>query len=102
MPRKARSRVADREAGATLLRADGRGARVTPSRPNTFISYRRDDSAAYARHLFDSLAARFGEQRVFSDQSTIEPGARFPKRIQAATKASGVMLVVIGQRWLEP
>lgn len=70
-------------------------------RSNIFISYRRDDSAAHARHLFESLAARFGEQRVFFDQTTIEPGATFPKRIETAITASAVMLVVIGQRWGE-
>ncbi len=78
-----------------------RTATVKVQRPNIFISYRRDDSAGFARHLFDSLAARFGEQRVFFDQSTIEPGAAFPKRIEAAIRTSGVMLVIIGQRWFE-
>ena len=100
--RTAPSRVDTFNVTATRVRADRRGARATPRHSNIFISYRRDDSTAHARHLFESLAARFGEQRVFFDQNTIEPGAAFPKRIEAAIKASGVMLVVIGQRWLEP
>jgi hypothetical protein len=64
-----------------------------------FISYRRDDATPYARHLFDSLVARFGEEKVFLDQSTIEPGAAFPKLIRDTIADSSVMLMVIGPRW---
>jgi TIR domain len=79
-----------------------RTAKRPPTRMNVFISYRREDSAALARHLFESLAARFGEDKVFFDRSTIDPGAAFPERIASAAAASGVMLAVIGQEWLEP
>jgi hypothetical protein len=64
-----------------------------------FISYRRNDSEPYARHLFESLALRFGEESVFLDQSTIEPGAEFPRLIRDTIAGSGVMMVVIGPRW---
>jgi hypothetical protein len=32
-----------------------------------FISYRREDSIAYAGRLYDRLEARFGKNRVFMD-----------------------------------
>ena len=67
-----------------------------------FISYRRDDATPYARHLFDSLVARFGEEKVFLDQSTIEPGAVFPRLIRDTIADSSVMLVLIGPRWTGP
>ncbi len=41
-----------------------------------FISYRRDDSAGYARLIYDRLNARF-PQRVFMDVTGIEAGADF-------------------------
>ena len=74
-------------------------ARARKAGGKIFISYRRDDATPYARHLFDSLVARFGEEKVFLDQSTIEPGAAFPKLIRDTIANSGVMLVVIGPRW---
>jgi hypothetical protein len=74
-------------------------ARARKAGGKIFISYRRDDAAPYARHLFDSLVARFGEEKVFLDQSTIEPGAAFPRLIRDTIADSSVMLVVIGPRW---
>jgi hypothetical protein len=73
---------------------------MAPTPKKVFISYRRDDSEPYARHLFASLTSRFGEENVFFDQSTIEPGAQFPRRIRDAIAESGVMLVLIGPRWM--
>jgi TIR domain-containing protein len=78
-------------------RSSGRSKR----RDRVFISYRRDDAEPYAQHLFASLSARFGEQQIFIDRSTITPGAPFPRFIRDAIAVSGVMIVVIGRRWLE-
>ena len=44
---------------------------------NVFLSYRRDDSAGYARGLHDRLKARF-PGRVFMDVSEISPGTSGP------------------------
>ena len=38
-----------------------------------FISYRRDDSAAEARRLFDALAARFPDLRELIVAGTLHP-----------------------------
>ena len=41
------------------------------------ISYRREDSIAYAGRLYDRLQAQFGKQQVFMDIDTLKPGEDF-------------------------
>ena len=65
-----------------------------------FISYRREDSAAYAGRLYDRLAAHFGADRVFMDVDDILPGADFAKQIDAKVGSCDAMAVVIGKDWL--
>ena len=65
-----------------------------------FISYRRDDAAGEAGRLSDHLIQRFGAARVFLDIDTIQPGADFVEALEDSLKETGVMLVVIGRRWL--
>jgi len=65
-----------------------------------FLSYRRDDSAAHAGRLYDSLVARFGTRNVFQDVTAIEPGTDFAVRLEEALATSDAALVVIGPRWL--
>ena len=45
--------------------------------PDIFISYRREDSVAYAGRLYDRLSGHFGKEHVFMDVDTIELGADF-------------------------
>ncbi|MBT9596922.1 MAG: toll/interleukin-1 receptor domain-containing protein [Vitreoscilla sp.] len=68
--------------------------------PQIFISYRRDDTAGYARALCDDLARRFGAARVFMDVDDIAAGQAFGDVIQRAVGSSHVLLVLIGKRWL--
>jgi len=65
-----------------------------------FISYRREDGAAFAGRLFDRLSDRFGAERVFMDVDDIEPGRDFVEAIEQAVAESSVLLVVIGKSWL--
>ena len=65
-----------------------------------FISYRRQDSAAYAGRLSDDLANRYGPQSVFSDFA-IPPGRDWRRHIEEALSLSDAVLVVIGPTWLE-
>jgi len=65
-----------------------------------FISYRREDGAAFAGRLLDRLSDRFGAERVFMDVDDIEPGRDFVEAIEEAVAASSVLLVVIGKSWL--
>jgi hypothetical protein len=63
-----------------------------------FINYRRDDTGSSALLLYDRLARRFGEDRVFLDVKSIKPGMRWLEEIKAAA-GHGVLLALIGDRW---
>src|SRR5437773_2664408 len=65
-----------------------------------FISYRHEDSIAYAGRLYDRLIAHFGAEQVFMDIDTIEPGADFVEVIERTVGSCDVLLVIIGKRWL--
>jgi hypothetical protein len=65
-----------------------------------FISYRREDSAAYAGRLYDRLSAHFGADQVFMDVDDIPPGADFVDQIDAKVGSCDAMVVVIGKDWL--
>ncbi|NIR43657.1 MAG: TIR domain-containing protein, partial [Gemmatimonadetes bacterium] len=49
---------------------------------NVFISYRRQDSAGYARAIFNSLRQHFPGGRVFMDVDNIQPGVDFVEVIE--------------------
>ena len=66
--------------------------------PKVFISYRREETAAYAGRLYDAMVSRFGEDNVFMDVD-MAPGVDFVERITQAVAASHVLIVVIGPRW---
>ena len=63
-----------------------------------FISYRQEDTKAWALLLHKELAEVFGK-RVFLDKHTLKLG-NWRKQIDAALDQSRVVLVVIGRRWL--
>ena len=65
-----------------------------------FVSYRREDSAAYAGRLYDRLSAHFGAEQVFMDVDDIPPGADFASHIDAKVGSCDAMVVVIGKNWL--
>ena len=67
--------------------------------PNIFISYRRKDSAPYARGIYDRLAGRFGGDRVFMDLS-IPPGTDFVQAIEGSVRSATAVIVVIGPAWV--
>jgi uncharacterized RDD family membrane protein YckC len=65
-----------------------------------FINYRRGDSQVYANSLYDWLAEHYGDEQVFKDVDTIEPGLPWEDAIERAVASADVMLVVIGPHWL--
>ena len=65
-----------------------------------FLSYRREDAAAWAGRLRDALAQRFGEDNIFQDVVMMRPGENFAEVIKSAVIRSDVALAVIGPRWL--
>lgn len=80
--------------GQTDSRPEG-GARFS----GVFISYRRNEAAAYARGLYDRLAARFGRGRVFLDVENIGWGDDFVEAITSAAESCVVMLALISRQW---
>jgi len=68
--------------------------------PGVFISYRREDSSAWAGRLFDLLSARFGRNNIFMDLDGIEGGDDFVTVIEGKLQISDVLLAIIGTHWL--
>jgi len=68
--------------------------------PGVFISYRREDSAAYAGRLFDILSARFGADNTFMDVDDIKGGDDFTTVIERKLGVSDALVAVIGEHWL--
>ncbi len=75
---------------------------MTAGPAQLFISYRRDDTAGYARALNELLAQQFGADRVFIDVDDIHAGQAFDQVIAQALGRASVLLVLIGPRWLAP
>jgi hypothetical protein len=65
-----------------------------------FISYRRDESAGYAGRIADSFDEHFGEDIIFRDIDSLEPGLDFAEAIERALESSEVLIAVIGKNWL--
>jgi TIR domain len=65
-----------------------------------FLSYRRADTATYAKRIYDRLSADFGSDAVFMDVVTIAPGAKFGVVIEDAVSKCDVLLAMIGLTWL--
>lgn len=63
-----------------------------------FISYRKEDTQAWAITLRDHLAREFGEGQIFLDLDSINAGS-WRSQIEQALDRCRIVLVVIGQRW---
>jgi TIR domain-containing protein len=65
-----------------------------------FISYRREDSSAWAGRLSDRLSSHFPSNQIFMDVDTIEPGIDFVEAIEESVGSCDVLIAVIGTHWL--
>ena len=65
-----------------------------------FISYHRDDSAASAIGISQSLENEFGGKNVFIDVD-MRAGAKFPDVLETRLAECKVMLVLIGPGWID-
>ena len=66
-----------------------------------FISYRRSDTRHPAGRLSEHLEARFGPRSVFMDVDSIEPGQDFAQTVVDEVSSCDVLLVMIGEHWLD-
>jgi hypothetical protein len=64
-----------------------------------FLSYRRQETAPYARLLKERLSGRFPNAHVFMDLDSIEPGQDFAETIGQAVRSCAVLVALIGPQW---
>jgi hypothetical protein len=65
-----------------------------------FLSYRREDASGHAGRLYDALSERFGDENVFIDIDTIDPGTDFGEAITRAVAGCDALIALIGRSWL--
>jgi len=65
-----------------------------------FINYRGADSHSYGALLYAELSRCFGAELVFLDSESIPAGTDFPAELVARVRGCGVLLAVVGPRWL--
>ncbi|MEM7202484.1 MAG: SUMF1/EgtB/PvdO family nonheme iron enzyme [Planctomycetota bacterium] len=70
------------------------------AKPQVFISYRHEDCGLVADRLNADLGRIFGTQAVFLDHRSIEPGGDWREALTQAVRASAVVLVLVGTKWL--
>ena len=75
------------------------GGRVERMKAKIFVSYRRQDSAADTRSIYQTLAARFGRANVFLDIDTIAKGENFRTALQEHLAQCAVLVAIVGQQW---
>jgi hypothetical protein len=63
------------------------------------LSYRREDSAAYAGRIADRLRQHFGRENVFIDIDAIRPGDDFVRAIETSVRSCDAVVAVIGRNW---
>jgi len=73
---------------------------MNPQPLQVFINYRHEDTWGEALLLFDRLANRFGAENVFLDTRSLQPGMKFLEEIKSHLPARGVLLALIGPRWM--
>ena len=67
---------------------------------NIFINYRREESGHVAGRLHDSLAPKFGRDKLFMDVDNIPVGRDFEEYLSSQVAVCDAMLAVIGPNWL--
>ena len=65
-----------------------------------FISYRRDDSQAWAGRIYDRLSSHLASNHIFMDVDKIDPGVDFIDAIEESIGSCDALIAVIGRRWL--
>lgn len=66
---------------------------------SVFISYRRDDSAASAGRLYETLGNAIGSELLFKDVDNVGLGLDFRDEVERAIRRSQVLIAVVGPNW---
>src|SRR5262245_39232949 len=69
--------------------------------PRIFISYRRDDAAAYAGRIHDRLSSAFGSNVSFIDVDGIPLGENFVEVLREEVGRCSALRGSIGDEWLD-
>jgi TPR repeat protein len=64
-----------------------------------FICYRREDSAGFARLIYDRLTRKLGHESVFFDVDNIPPGLDFVDILSDRVGQCDALIAVIGKNW---
>ncbi len=64
-----------------------------------FICYRREDSAGFARLIYDRLTQKLGHESVFFDVDNISPGLDFVDILSERVGQCDALIAVIGKNW---
>ena len=65
-----------------------------------FISYRREDSAGFARAIYVRLSERLGREKVFFDVNDIVSGDDFVEVLSKRVGDCDALVAIIGRDWL--
>jgi TPR repeat protein len=65
-----------------------------------FICYRREDSAGFARLIYDRLTHKLGHDSVFFDVDNIAPGLDFVDILSDRVGRCDALIAVIGKSWV--
>ncbi|MPY59201.1 toll/interleukin-1 receptor domain-containing protein [Streptomyces spongiae] len=68
--------------------------------PDVFINYRTGDGHQAAATIAQALSTRFGTKRIYYASKSIPPGTPFDAHLIQGVRRSGVLLALIGDRWL--
>ena len=71
------------------------------SMPKIFVSYRRADTQERAHRIADWLILKYGRENVFIDVDTIGAGEDFKLKIEDSLHQTDVLLIIIGDKWVE-
>ncbi|MPZ81040.1 MAG: TIR domain-containing protein [Actinophytocola sp.] len=80
---------------------DVEAGRVEGAATLVFINYRSSDAASSAALLHAELSDRFGSNAVFLDYESMPLGEDFEQALLARVCTSAVLLIVVGDRWLD-
>lgn len=86
---------------ATAPEGEHKKPEIAAPTHSIFISYLRSDTADATGRIFDGLVSRFGRGAVNYDVDTIPLGSDWRRFIAQTISKAKVVLVVIGDRWLD-